>query len=139
MIPLEALQENPLHCFFQLQQLHSLHSWACGPFLHLQNQQPVAFKSLWLCSCCCSFIKLCSTLCHPMHWAGQASLSFTISWSLLKFMSIESVMLSNYVYTTLSQLRSSHYLSSFLFSSYKENLPLFSFYKDTWLHSNSPG
>ena len=27
----------------------------------------------------------------------QASLSFTISWSLLRFMSIESVMLSNYL------------------------------------------
>ena len=28
---------------------------------------------------------------------GQASLSFTVSWSLLKFMSIESVMLSNHL------------------------------------------
>ena len=33
----------------------------------------------------------------PWAAAGQASLSFTISWSLLKFMSIESVMLSNYL------------------------------------------
>ena len=29
--------------------------------------------------------------------AHQASLSFTISWSLLRFMSIESVMLSNHL------------------------------------------
>ena len=33
----------------------------------------------------------------PWTAAGQASLSFTISWSLLKLMSIESVMLSNNV------------------------------------------
>ena len=33
----------------------------------------------------------------PWTTACQASLSFTISWSLLKFMSIESVMLSNYL------------------------------------------
>ena len=33
----------------------------------------------------------------PWIVACQASLSFTISWSLLKFMSIESVMLSNHL------------------------------------------
>ena len=33
----------------------------------------------------------------PWTAAHQASLSFTISWSLLKFMSIESVMLSNHL------------------------------------------
>ena len=31
-----------------------------------------------------------------MDWACQASLSFTISWDLLKLMSIESVMLPNH-------------------------------------------
>ena len=40
----------------------------------------------------------CLTLCNPMmDWARQAPLSFTISWSLLKLMSIESVMLSNHL------------------------------------------
>ena len=34
---------------------------------------------------------------HGLHATHQASLSFTISWSLLKFMSIESVMPSNYL------------------------------------------
>ena len=41
---------------------------------------------------------LCSvvvTLCNPMDCSMPASLSFTVSWSLLKFMSIELVMLSN--------------------------------------------
>ena len=33
----------------------------------------------------------------PWMAAHQASLSFTVSWSLLKFTSIESVMLSNYL------------------------------------------
>ena len=33
----------------------------------------------------------------PWTSAHQASLSFTISWSLLKFISIESMMLSNYL------------------------------------------
>ena len=46
--------------------------------------------------CCCSVVQLCQTLCDPMP-ACQASLSFTISWSLLKVMFIESVMPSNHL------------------------------------------
>ena len=41
----------------------------------------------------CHFV----TLCNPMNSAPQASLSFTISWSLLKLMSVESVMPSNHL------------------------------------------
>ena len=44
---------------------------------------------------CCSVSKLCPSLCDPWTAARQAPLSATNSWSLLKFMSIESVMLSN--------------------------------------------
>ena len=44
--------------------------------------------------CCCSFAK---SLCIPWTTAHQASLSFTIPWSPLKFMSIESGMLSSYL------------------------------------------
>ena len=44
----------------------------------------------------CSVIKSYLTLCSPMDCSMPASLSFTISWSLLKFMSIELVMLSNH-------------------------------------------
>ena len=47
------------------------------------------------CCCCCSVSKLCLTICDPMTAACQAPLSFTISQSLLRFMSIESVMLPN--------------------------------------------
>ena len=41
----------------------------------------------------------CPTLCHPTPWtaACQAPLSATVSWSLLKFVSIELVMLSNHL------------------------------------------
>ena len=38
-------------------------------------------------------------LCNPMTAAHQASLSFSLSWSLLKFMSIESLMLSNHLFS----------------------------------------
>ena len=44
---------------------------------------------------CCSVAKSFLTLCHPTDWRHQASLSFTISQSLLKLMSVESVMLFN--------------------------------------------
>ena len=40
---------------------------------------------------CCLVSKSCLTLCDPMD-CRQSSLSFTNSWSLLKLMSIESVM-----------------------------------------------
>ena len=46
--------------------------------------------------CCCSVTKSCPTLCDPMDCSLSGFLSFIISRSLLKFMSIESVMLSNH-------------------------------------------
>ena len=48
-------------------------------------------------SFCCSVDKLCLTDCNPMNCSTWALLSSTISWSLLKFMFIESVMLSNHL------------------------------------------
>ena len=47
--------------------------------------------------CCCSVTKSCSTLWAPSTVAHQSSLSITISQSLPKFMSIESVMPSNHL------------------------------------------
>ena len=47
-------------------------------------------------SCCCSIAKSCLTV-TPWTIARQAPLSFCISQSLLKFMSIKSVMLSNHL------------------------------------------
>ena len=46
--------------------------------------------------CCCSESQLCLTL-RPMDCSTPGSPSFTISWSLLKLMSIESVMPSNHL------------------------------------------
>ena len=46
--------------------------------------------------CCCSVTKSCLTVI-PRTAACQASLSFSISWSLLKLMSIESEMPSNHL------------------------------------------
>ena len=48
-------------------------------------------------TCCCSVAKSCVTLCDPMNCSTPDSLPFTISWSSLKLMSFESVMLSNYL------------------------------------------
>ena len=45
--------------------------------------------------CCCSVSKLCPTVCNPWTAACQVPLSSTISWSLLKLMSVESLKLSN--------------------------------------------
>ena len=44
---------------------------------------------------CCSVTQSSLTLCNPRTAACQASLSFTISWSLLKLMPVESTMPSN--------------------------------------------
>ena len=46
--------------------------------------------------CCCSVARLCPTV-TPWTAANQASLSFTISWSLLKLMAIEWLMPSNHL------------------------------------------
>ena len=47
-------------------------------------------------SICCSVVQFCLTLCNPMGCSRPGSLSFTISQSLLKLMSIESVTPSNH-------------------------------------------
>ena len=50
------------------------------------------------CFChCCSVPQLCLTFCHLWTATHQTSLSFTISQSLLKLMSIELVMPSNHL------------------------------------------
>ena len=71
-----------------------------------KNQQMTQLHSfLWLCNipsyiCSVQFSSVaqsCPTLCSPQTAARQASLSFTNSPSLLKLMSIESVMPSNHL------------------------------------------
>ena len=71
-------------------------------FLHLQSSK--SYHSLespaWVlpCRCCwCSVAKSCPTLCSSWTAALQVSLSFTVCQSLLRFMHIESVRLSNHL------------------------------------------
>ena len=46
---------------------------------------------------CCSVARLCLSLCNPRTAARQASLSFTVSQSLLKLLAVELVMSSNHL------------------------------------------
>ena len=66
---------------------------AAGP----PGKSPLLYlKACFLPSfCCCSVTKSCPTLCDPMDTLG--SFCFTISWSLLKFISIDLVMLSHHL------------------------------------------
>ena len=52
---------------------------------------------LWFCCCCFSSLSHVQPFVTPWTVAPQAPLSSTISWSLLKLMSIESVMPSNHL------------------------------------------
>ena len=47
--------------------------------------------------CCCSVAQLYPTLCDPIDCSMPGFLSFTVSWSLLKLMSIKYVMPSNHL------------------------------------------
>jgi len=83
-----------------VQGLHSF-NLASGSFLwflRLPNHDlSVEWRMLHQAIQFSSVAQLCLTLCDPMDWAHQASLSITNSRSLLKFMSIESVMSSNHL------------------------------------------
>ena len=47
--------------------------------------------------CCCSVLNSCLTICDPMDCSLPAFPSFTVSWGLLKLLSIESVITSNHL------------------------------------------
>ena len=49
------------------------------------------------CCCCCLSLSRVQLFVTPWTAACQASLSFPVSWSLLRFVSIESATLSNHV------------------------------------------
>ena len=63
-------------------------TWLSDWTTHKETSASVQFSSI---------TQSCPTLCNPMDAAHQASLSITNSWSLLKLMSIESVMPSNHL------------------------------------------
>ena len=63
--------------------------------------------------CCFSVAQSCLTFCNGVDSTCQAPLSFTISWSFLKLMSIGSVMSSNHlIFFCLLFLRPSIFLAS---------------------------
>ena len=66
----------------------------------LQDAAFLGYLSKWgwvFWHCCCSVAQLVWLFVIPWTTAHQASLSFTISWSLLKLMSTELVMPSNHL------------------------------------------
>ena len=68
-------------------------------YIHIRLRNP----SWEMCCCCCSVAKSCAVLCDsvdsntPVHHSSSTSLSTTICKCLLKFMSVELVMLFNYL------------------------------------------
>ena len=69
------------------------------PFIKSRSRDP-SYSAQERTDCCCSVMQSLSCVrlfATPWTAAGQASLSFTVSQSLLKLMSIESVMPSNHL------------------------------------------
>ena len=68
--------------------------------LNIRNLKfmPIQMKPrLYFCNCCCSIAKSCLTLCAPMNCSMPGFPVLHISQNLLKFMFIESAMLSNHL------------------------------------------
>ena len=75
----------------------------------------LSFSSIpWYAGGGCSVAQSCPVLCDPVDCSNQASLSFSISWSLLKLMSIESVMPPNHLILCLILISSFFLLPSVL-------------------------
>ena len=67
-----------------------------GIEMHLLLESPTLLTVSAICYCC-SVSQSCPTLCDPMDYSTRGFLSFTISLSLLKLRSIESVMPFNHL------------------------------------------
>ena len=78
------------HGYSYIQQIVLKHLYPCCP----RNNK---IKEIWSLSWLFFSRSVVSDSLLPHGPAHQASLSFTLSWSLLKLMSIESVMLSNHL------------------------------------------
>ena len=108
-------QKTPLSLYFRNSRVLGAGAWNCGgrPNIYLKNHS-VYWVSFWddgRCSrikqwwslfnlvniLCCSVAQLCPTLCDPMVYSTPGFPFITISWSLLRLMSVELVMPSNHV------------------------------------------
>ena len=73
-------------------------TWMSTHLMYSRWQRPsTLFMSYIICCCFCSVTKSCLTLCNPKGCSSQAPLSFTISQSLLRLISIELVVPSNHL------------------------------------------
>ena len=95
---LSSQRWSAIHCLSSNQHLPSV-SWESGLVLEAKWYK---MNDLWSISMrsqpnanCCSATKSCPTLCDPLD-CSILGLSVTVSWGLPKFMSIDSVMLSNH-------------------------------------------
>ena len=79
-------------CPFVLSDSSKLQTSVSKQELHVSIQMPQQNSDS---SFCCLLAQSCLLLATPWTAVRQSSLSFTMSWSLLKLVSIESVMPSN--------------------------------------------
>ena len=80
----------------QLAELE-MHEWKISRNPWVKSMRFIGCHWDFILGCCCSFAQSCPTLATPWTAACQASLSFTISQSLLRFMSIKLVMLYSHL------------------------------------------
>ena len=73
------------------------HKNLCFCIVALQERYIISHSTYTDKTCCWSVTKSCPLIVTPWTVACQVSLSFTLSWSLFKLMSIELVMPSNYL------------------------------------------
>ena len=123
-------RNNEVVCHFLLQWTTFCQNCPSWP-IHLGWPWMTELNWIYVvCVCCCywSVAKSCPPLCDPWTEARQASLSFTISQSLFKLMSIESVMPSKQLILCCPLL-----LSPSIFSSIR------AFSSESALHIMWPG
>ena len=73
------------------------HSWAINVYCGRETTHVWQRQSRNISCSCYSVARMCLTLCDPMDCSIPGFLSFTNSWSLLKFMSIDLMMPYNYL------------------------------------------
>ena len=78
-----------------LEEKKNPHIYFC--FIDYMKAVDCAVTANWKILQFISVTQSCPTLCDPIDWNTPASLSIINSWSLLKLMSVESVMPSNHL------------------------------------------
>ena len=122
---MQNIKLDDSHCWpVPLQETHkdlAQSPWGLWVLVHTRFCLSGWTDWLMVYCCCCSVTKLCPILCDPWTSACQASLSSIISWNLLKFISIELLMLSNHLILCTSF---SFFLQSFPVSVFSNELAL---------------